>query len=276
VHRTRLATTDQALALSSNCATGTRRPFRKFFSAFARRHTYDLASTSVSPLAPLDRIALISRQARAPISLPVLQSSTCCQMYLTKPWHFRALRLYGICTDTMRLLKYNSTAGLSLTENRVDEEQIPPYAILSHTWQHGKEVIFDDFKEGTIGKPGQNKVGYDKILFCARQAQRDGLHHVWVDTCCINKNDGVELQHAINSMFRWYKAAAQCYVYLWDVSTSDERSGLDWEIDLRQSLWFTRGWVIQPQVRSVCCLSVSCPTRAPCESCRIVTRCSCF
>jgi hypothetical protein len=39
-------------------------------------------------------------------------------------------------------------------------------------------------------------------------------------------------------MFRWYKNAAICYVYLSDVSTSSEES-------LSRSRWFTRGWTLQ-------------------------------
>jgi hypothetical protein len=50
----------------------------------------------------------------------------------------------------------------------------------------------------------KHKAGYNKIRFCAQQARRDGLDHVWVDTCCINKADRVELREPISSMFRWY------------------------------------------------------------------------
>jgi hypothetical protein len=65
---------------------------------------------------------------------------------------------------------------------------------------------------------GRSKTGFDKIRFCGEQARRDGLQYFWVDTCCIDKSNAVELQEAINSMFRWYRNAAKCYVYLSDVS----------------------------------------------------------
>ncbi|KAK4457312.1 hypothetical protein QBC42DRAFT_188893, partial [Cladorrhinum samala] len=51
---------------------------------------------------------------------------------------------------------------------------------------------------------------YAKIRFCGDQAKHDGLKCFWVDTCCINKSDGAELQNALNSMFRWYRDAARC------------------------------------------------------------------
>lgn len=49
---------------------------------------------------------------------------------------------------------------------------IPAYAILSHTWLSGnQEVTFDEFTRGA----GRDKAGFDKIQFCAQQAQQDGL-----------------------------------------------------------------------------------------------------
>jgi hypothetical protein len=149
--------------------------------------------------------------------------------------------IYSTRAGTMRLLACSITGELSLTADLMGDDEIPPYAILSHTWQHGQEVLFDDLMNGT----GESKAGYEKIQFCAEQARRDDLHYIWVDTCCINKGEHVELQDAINSMFRWYQGSAQCYVYLWDVSTSDELPEASWEPSFRASRWFTRGWTLQ-------------------------------
>lgn len=119
---------------------------------------------------------------------------------------------------------------------------VPAYAILSHTWEK-EEVSFQDVVAGT----GKGKAGWDKLQFCAKQAAADGLRFFWVDTCCIDKKNAVELGAAINSMFRWYQNAARCYVYLSDISRSnieadDERV---WEKAFRTSRWFTRGWTLQ-------------------------------
>jgi hypothetical protein len=146
----------------------------------------------------------------------------------------------------MRLLLRSDTGEISLTRDFVGDDPIPPYAILSHTWKDGHEVTFQDFMDGTI----PSNTGYEKILFCGQQAERDGLRHFWVDTCCINKSNHVELQDAINSMFRWYQDATRCYVYLSDVSTvkrkaNDESSKCTWERAFQESKWFTRGWTLQ-------------------------------
>ena len=123
---------------------------------------------------------------------------------------------------------------------------VPPYAILSHTWgADDEEVTFKDLTEGT----GKNKAGYDKIEFCGKQAASDGLQYFWVDTCCIDKSSSAEITEAINSMFRWYRNAAKCYVYLSDVSTSghenDHLPRSTWKLAFRKSRWFTRGWTLQ-------------------------------
>jgi hypothetical protein len=79
----------------------------------------------------------------------------------------------------MRLLKFDSRGDVTLTKNF--DENIPPYAILSHTWgADDEEVTFKDLENG----PDKVKAGYDKILFCGEQARRDGLQYFWVDTCC--------------------------------------------------------------------------------------------
>jgi WD40 repeat protein len=47
-------------------------------------------------------------------------------------------------------------------------------------------------------------------------------------------------------MFRWYRNAARCYVYLTDVSANDHDLSLQpWEAAFRNSRWFTRGWTLQ-------------------------------
>jgi len=94
----------------------------------------------------------------------------------------------------MRLLERDDTGEFCLKDLR--STAIPPYAILSHTWDE-EEVLFKDFADGTA----KTKAGYAKIQFCGNQAWRDGLKYFWVDTCCIDKSNHAELQFALNSMF---------------------------------------------------------------------------
>jgi hypothetical protein len=146
----------------------------------------------------------------------------------------------------MRLLERNNAGDFSLTKDFLGDD-VPRYAILSHTWEADtEEVTLEDLMNGT----GKGKTGYDKIRFCGEQARRDDLQYFWVDTCCINKANNTELSEAINSMFRWYQNAVKCYVYLSDVpraafDANDELNRLPWELDFRESRWFTRGWTLQ-------------------------------
>lgn len=134
----------------------------------------------------------------------------------------------------MRLVWIGDQGDLSLVEYFTS---IPRYAILSHTWgQDEEEVTLKDLLDGS----GRSKTGFRKIEFCASQAASDNLRYFWVDTCCIDKSNSVELQEAINSMFRWYKNAEKCYVYLTDVSLTESI-----DVSLTRSRWFTRGWTLQ-------------------------------
>jgi Heterokaryon incompatibility protein (HET) len=145
----------------------------------------------------------------------------------------------------MRLIKDEGHGDLSLVEQH--DENIPHYAILSHTWgADSEEITFKDLMEGT----GKNKAGYIKIEFCRNQAANDGLQFFWVDTCCIDKSSSAELSEAINSMFRWYENADKCYVYLSDVSTSGHATNVlssptTWQAAFSKSRWFSRGWTLQ-------------------------------
>ena len=144
----------------------------------------------------------------------------------------------------MRLLQLKTNGEFSLTKDLINNTL--SYAILSHTWgDDDQEVTLRDLAEGS----GNTKAGYRKIRFCAEQTARDGLQYFWVDTCCIDKSNNTELSEAINSMFRWYRNATKCYVYLSDVSTNDHIQNKlpfqSWELAFQKSRWFTRGWTLQ-------------------------------
>ena len=133
-----------------------------------------------------------------------------------------------------------------------NEDERPPYAILSHTWGTKRDEItlqqaakyHKRIKKHRYRTAVSSRSGYDKIKGCCRQALIDGINWVWVDTCCIDKTSSTELSEAINSMFHWYRQADVCYVHLSDVFTSDEDFS---EVGsaFRASRWFTRGWTLQ-------------------------------
>jgi hypothetical protein len=145
----------------------------------------------------------------------------------------------------MHLLRHKSNDDFELIT--FDTNDLPPYAILSHTWTDGEEITYDELVAGA----DKSKTGFAKLLFCGERVAQDGLQYFWIDTCCIKRRDAAELSISLNSMFKWYRRAAKCYVYLSDVSTLKRKGGGDdfmqdtWEQGLRQSRWFTRGWTLQ-------------------------------
>lgn len=118
------------------------------------------------------------------------------------------------------------------------------YAILSHRWG-AEEVTYKEYRKNrdTV----QHRTGYKKIIeFCHVSRQR-GFHYAWVDTCCIDKRSSAELSEAINSMYRWYKKCAQCFVFLEDYNPRDPAS-------LGACEWFSRGWTLQELIASTYCI----------------------
>ena len=136
----------------------------------------------------------------------------------------------------MRLL---NTTTLKMKEIFEDTIQIYPYAILSHRWGND-EVSLQEFEGGE----NMCSEGYRKIQDCCALASSRGLDYVWIDTCCIDKKSSAELSEAINSMFRWYEGAEECYAYLNDVawdSSGDHQALCRSQNEFRESQWFTRG-----------------------------------
>jgi hypothetical protein len=141
----------------------------------------------------------------------------------------------------MRLLDTTpSPSGIPPMRNFIGSH-IPPYAILSHTWDQDEITL--QHLASADPSAFQSKAGFLKIQqTCAVALARDGLAHAWVDTCCIDKTSSAELAEAINSMYAWYRDAAVCYVYLADL----EPGGVeDLQRDLPRCRWWTRGWTLQ-------------------------------
>ena len=198
------------------------------------------------------------RSKRKAISTQINDPSAVCASGLGLCNTIHLVILPGNCKQSasMRLLH-----AINLHFEDFSGKKKPPYAILSHRWGE-EEISFQQMSEGKAEGPGLTK-----ILYCCREARRRQLNWVWIDTCCINKENFPELSEAINSMYRWYQDAAECYVHLSDVSCEresvsnptllEEYTGSQWysggstvsdpafEEESTRSQWFTRGWTLQ-------------------------------
>lgn len=139
----------------------------------------------------------------------------------------------------MRLI---NTSTLQLDEFFGDE--IPSYAILSHTWTK-EEVTLQEWQ--TSKQPTKTKVGYKKVRDACNIAKELGYEWLWADTVCIDKTSSADLSEAINSMYVWYCESAECLAYLVDIDieylANEKRLK-----DFATSRWFTRGWTLQELV----------------------------
>jgi hypothetical protein len=66
---------------------------------------------------------------------------------------------------------------------------IPPYAILFHTWGR-EEVTFQDLASST--EPPYHHAGFAKLRGCCTRAGRDGYKYVWIDTCWYGPNSATK------------------------------------------------------------------------------------
>ncbi|KAF4627339.1 hypothetical protein G7Y89_g10817 [Cudoniella acicularis] len=132
----------------------------------------------------------------------------------------------------------------TLARSAVIDSESCTYAILSHTWADG-EVTFQEFAQLSHAR---TKPGFSKIEQTCQLARERGIEYAWVDTCCIDKSSSAELSEAINSMFRWYKNSAACFVFLSDLPDAIVKR------EMRNSLpncrWFARGWTLQELIAS--------------------------
>ncbi|KAG1788345.1 uncharacterized protein HD556DRAFT_1538722 [Suillus plorans] len=108
--------------------------------------------------------------------------------------------------------------------------------MLSHRWE-GKEPLLQDIKDKVVYQL-EATGGLRKLQLFCKKAREAGFHWAWVDSCCIDQNNNVELQKSLNSMFAWYYHAALTIVYLSDVPPSSKSGAL------AKSAWNTRGWTV--------------------------------
>ena len=144
----------------------------------------------------------------------------------------------------MRLL-----CASTITLEEFPEDDVPDYAILSHTWG-ADEVTYQDYRNPS--PKIRLSAGYRKLENCCAQAVADGFEYVWIDTCCIDKTSSAELSEAINSMYRWYREAKVCYAYLSDVTVAVHPPSLAKCVDFDKSRWFSRGWTLQELLAPSC------------------------
>ncbi len=70
-----------------------------------------------------------------------------------------------------------------------NEQRIPKYAILSHTWAD-EEILYDEMIRinGESSPPAIQKSGYLKIGGTCDKTRSHGFEYAWIDTCCIDRS----------------------------------------------------------------------------------------
>ena len=74
----------------------------------------------------------------------------------------------------MRLLEIQHDGTIALTEDLIGADNVPAYAILSHTWLPGQEVTFDEFKRGL----GRDKAGFDNAYIASSASSQPKSYQI--------------------------------------------------------------------------------------------------
>ncbi|KAK7747619.1 hypothetical protein SLS62_009030 [Diatrype stigma] len=123
------------------------------------------------------------------------------------------------------------------------DKTLPKYAILSHTWKYNagipEDMTYQELKtwmdQRAVPKRATWQASWEKVEKARDIAWELGFRYIWIDSCCIDKQDSSELTEAINSMYQWYAQSGVCIAYLSDLDRTE----------LGPCRWFERGWTLQ-------------------------------
>ena len=121
----------------------------------------------------------------------------------------------------------------------------PDYAILSHRWCSDGEITLSELDSSDLLDDFVTTPQLEKIREACREAARQGIEWIWIDSCCIDKTNSEELARSIRSMFQWYRSAEVCYTYLQDVDMEKFDGNILCNERGKPSEWFSRGWTLQ-------------------------------
>lgn len=82
-----------------------------------------------------------------------------------------------------------------------------------------------------------------KIRFACQVARESGYRLLWIDACCVDRSNRLEMAESVYLTYELVKRANVCYVYLEDVPDEEDPSVK--HSRFRTSRWHTRCWTLQ-------------------------------
>ena len=191
---------------------------------------YEAMQPSISQISNYKNHALPSCKPRAVFITNMLSASRSRCDYL-KPFPNLSNLLFN-----MRLINTET-----LCPEDFPEDNIPPYAILSHLREPDELDLpmLQSAERETI----TNRAGYRKVAQAAEVAQKQGLHYIWIDNCCVDRSNHDEILAVFNSLLQLFSASTTCYVYLSDLQEDLHRTTGNPVLDSCE--WFSLAWTLQ-------------------------------
>ncbi|KAG1728177.1 uncharacterized protein EDB91DRAFT_1339328 [Suillus paluster] len=131
-----------------------------------------------------------------------------------------------------------STTYKELLSSMMKHADLPTERIdrVVEMWE-GTESLLHDIQDKVVYKLKATG-GLVKLQSFCKVARDAGYRWAWMDTCCVDQNNNVELSKSLNSRFAWYQHSALTIVYLSDVPPSSKSGAL------AKSAWNTQGWTV--------------------------------
>lgn len=88
---------------------------------------------------------------------------------------------------TLHLLRVDTFEIFNAYRHSTPDGNIPPYAILSHTWRKdGDEITYQDIQPQNLQSTKQREA-FAKVQSTSSVTKRQGLEWFWIDTCWYGK-----------------------------------------------------------------------------------------
>ena len=129
-------------------------------------------------------------------------------------FHHSPLNLEQRSIRLLRLLRgHDTTLCCEIFEATLDDDDLIEYEALSYTW--GSEVTPESIQ--IDGRPKAITLNLFQALHSIRQELCDVI--IWVDSICIDQDDGKEKSHQVRHMASIYRKAERVLIWLGIPST---------------------------------------------------------
>ncbi|KAI0543566.1 HET domain-containing protein [Xylaria curta] len=121
-----------------------------------------------------------------------------------------------LVANSIRLISFNVTGGLSVTLKTVNIDEVPPYFALSYAWDIQTKIIPIEVNRQrfSVSLSLADAILWLRRLIVDDFSLNDGVEWVWIDKICINQEDLSERSKQVQIMNLVYSQAIRTVIWL--------------------------------------------------------------